>query len=398
MCALAILAWAGPALGAALPENFYFNDLGSDHLWMTPDNWLSSDLPITLGPPQDYSNPGGDNAWVGDGLTCELRSTTIVATPKRMKIGTAGGAGIVEIHTGATLNLNLGTSGWFGCGATGDGYGDGTLRMLGGTIMNCGLTVGGTNQTGTIDLQSGTIDAVSGGVCGASIGGGGYNASGKVGTVTQTGGTFNLRSVVYNAYLNVGGNEYYRGNIHDCTGLYTISGGTLNQYGDAPDGGGDVDTTAGMILGTKAYSGDYVCTGNTGTLNVKGAWEASVDNVKLNALRMYREGDGNDAILIYDIIDDGIEKVVVANDVRFAGKLVITTNPGLNESHYVLMTYNSRNSTAFDEIDLSALPAGWSIEYDKGAGNNELWLVPEPATMLLLGLGGIGVLIRRKRR
>lgn len=96
--------------------------------------------------------------------------------------------------------------------------------------------------------------------------------------------------------------------------------------------------------------------------------------------------------------DNGVTSIIVSGQADFDGTIKVTNSgSALTKNHYVLMTYGSKIG-AFDTKDLTGLPAGWSVEYDQGTGNNELWLVPEPATMALLGIGGISVLIRRRKR
>lgn len=348
VCALAILVWAGPALGAGATD-IYFTDLGAGHLWATDANW---DDPVD-GSPDD---PSDDNAWVGGGLTCILDS---LGTPKRLKVGTdptaytnGNGDGTLEIVTGGHLDLTLGGAQWGGVGATGFGHGDGTLRMNGGTFTSCGFSVGHYDQTGLVEIQSGsTINATSLGYCGIGLANGradeddNSTTDGATATINQTGGTLNLLSVNSDANLAMGYTDSWRGCIHNSTGTYVISGGTLNNYG------GSGQTTAGLVLGPK-HNSDVAreCSGVTGIFHVIGAWEDGVDNIKVNSFRMFRQDTDNDGILKCDIDGtDGIEKIIVANAAQFQGKLVVTLGSGAGT--YTLMTYASATGD-FDETNL----------------------------------------------
>ncbi len=77
---------------------------------------------------------------------------------------------------------------------------------------------------------------------------------------------------------------------------------------------------------------------------------------------------------------------------------------GATEDQYVLVDYSgagvaptlATNPATHDTFFAAAdVPAGYSFFHD--AANQQIVLLPEPATLALLGLGGAGLLLRRKR-
>lgn len=90
----------------------------------------------------------------------------------------------------------------------------------------------------------------------------------------------------------------------------------------------------------------------------------------------------------------GITLIEVTGTADLDGTIEVKASGSGHSGHYVLMTYGSRTGTFTTE----RLPDGWSLEYDKGAGGNELWVtVPEPATLILLGIGGSLAVLRKRR-
>ncbi len=98
---------------------------------------------------------------------------------------------------------------------------------------------------------------------------------------------------------------------------------------------------------------------------------------------------------------DPIQQIDVAGNLTLGGILKITDDTGPTPNgEYILIEYGG-TLTQSPNLD-EQLPAGWIVNYGVDTnldGKNEVTVtVPEPATLALLGLGGIGVLIRRRRK
>ena len=149
-------------------------------------------------------------------------------------------------------------------------------------------------------------------------------------------------------------------------GTYTISGGTL----------GDATTGASADVGGSTGIGLFNVVGDGGSILL-----TDYDQAAKGTLQM-------------DLVSGKVSPVDVAGNITLAANcsLVISGTPPMD---VVLMTYTGSLTGTFTNV--SGLPGGWSVDY--GSGNDdEITLVPEPATLSLLALGGIGVLLRRRRK
>lgn len=350
MLALAVPAWGDTSW-----------DAGTGN-WFTDTNWTNN-KPITT-----------EDAYIENAGTAQIGAAGAVADDLYVG-GTSTGA--VELGPNGSLDTTHTHIGRDGTG---------TFTQTGGTHESSLYSCVGWSGTGAYTHNAGTFTVGNYFHIGNQGGTGEYNLSGSgvlsVGELNL--GTYGPTS--NGAFNQSGGTVSITGalNLHAGNGTY----GTGNYNISA----GELDADSCTVGSTNAEDLNY-----KDTFFVEGLWTVTDDKpIEFGSYTQNASGilayeiDGNDAT--------GITKIDVTDEAAFAGTLKVTLKAGtsLTEDHYVLMKYGSDSGT-FTE-DMSALPAGWHLDYDKGADGNELWLVPEPATLALLSLGGLGVLLRRRRR
>ena len=159
------------------------------------------------------------------------------------------------------------------------------------------------------------------------------------------------------------------------SGIYTITGGRIEQISDHVSFIMEVGDTG------------------TGRFNVVGTAPAAIIVAKYvqNSL----------STLGITLDSTGVRVITVYNDATLAGTLVFdaTSYTGTATVIDILQAGSDGTGTLSYSglsLDAASTAAGYTLGDD---GNGMLQVtIPEPATMALLGLGGIGVLIRRKRQ
>ena len=173
------------------------------------------------------------------------------------------------------------------------------------------------------------------------------------------------------------------------SGGTTINAGTLlvNNTTGSGTGAGDVSVTGGTLGGTgtiggnvSVSSGAFLAPGaSVGTLSVGG-------NVQINGtLKIELDGTGAGSA----------DKLAVTGGLDISNATVdFNELVAVDDAAYIFATYGSLNGTQFANV--LNKPTGYDIVYNYN-GNQIALVIPEPASLSLLGLGGLLMLVRRRR-
>ncbi len=255
-----------------------------------------------------------------------------------------------------------------------------TALVDGSVAASTRRVVVGMYDEATMDVTGGSI---------TSTGGSGAFTVGRRGPGTDGPGTNLGGPGVMNVSggMVVSGQDLIIGNATGSSGVINMSNGTI-------------DVTGRMEVGDK---GDGILNMNGGTINISTNLSLSDNNAGFSGIVNMTDGTINvTGDLILPLNDNGIAEFHLDGGLVTADDLTMrpTGNGSLDITAGVLELVDDDTSVIDGYIN-----AGWLTGYGDSAnvrrafadGTTTVWAVPEPSTMLLLTLGGLAALIRRKR-
>ena len=375
------------------------------------DIWRGLDLTQTGHTPTITFDDGSKFNWRGNNVndTASIGGAMVLNGTVDFEVGGGNGKQItVESDISGTGNLNFtrlaSTSGTMILSGANSYSGNTTINSgvleIGGTgTLGSGTYAGAIAFTGsaTLDYNTSADQTLSGNITGA----GKFQQNGS-GTTTLSGAN------AYNGATNVnaGTLSLASGYTHTGTGAYTVQGGTL-KIAD----GVDISTHAMTIS-----LGGVISPGNSPGTAITGAQTWNDGGSYLWEINDMAGTKGDDSG--WDWLDiQGTLDINATFDILITS-LDLSNNSGLADGFdttglsyldpYASFTIATAtggvtgfDASAFNLIDSSFLnpKVGWSISLDEI--NNDIVLnaffVPEPSSTALLGLGGLALMLRRKR-
>jgi hypothetical protein len=380
-CKSLLLCLAFCFLSNVVVGQVVFDNDSTDGTWENPVNWNGDVLPSAT-----------DNVQIHSGLTASLTTNQSVTDFTVGSDGAAGTTGTVN-HTAGTL-AGAGTS-WAKVGT--DGAGNvGTYNLSGSAalanfdVFALGI-VGGVGELNLSDTASLSTNS------GVAMGG--------TATVNQTGGTFTS-----GAWIGI---SNFGGGVVD----YNISAGSVISNGDVftvgEDGAGNLNVSGTAIVQANGLSMIVGRNDNSaGILEITGS-SASVSVTDL----LLDTATGSSATVSFIADAGGVTSIFSADNTEFGDNALLSVdltadaafaNYGIGAlSKEILLIDNAAAVVGTfaglaegATINIGGGKTG-TISYIGGVDGNDVVIlvsVPEPASIVVIGLGALALSSRRRRR
>jgi len=320
---------------------------------------------------------GTNSVWTTGGIDLFTGGTYNAITVSNNGKINFNGAETVKSSNNA-INVNSGGV----LSASGLTLGSNTLYFNGGTLQAKGTGGASVSGAGGIVLVGpGTVDTNTfASTISSVIAGPGALTKSGVGTLTLTGAnTYTGATTISNGTLKLTGTGSIASSpiidvaslgifdVSTVTGGYTLGAGqTLKGYG--------------TVIGPMTAAGTVAPGSSTGVLSVTG--DATLNGTFSVDVET---GGASDLLAVSGNLALGPASIL---------SIVNILQLNLAKSPYTIATYGTQSGTFAGGTNL---PGAWTVDYGVTTPN-AITLVPEPATLALMALGGLGLILGRKRR
>ncbi|MCC6680778.1 MAG: PEP-CTERM sorting domain-containing protein [Phycisphaeraceae bacterium] len=340
----------------------------------------------TYTPTRSWDNGGADGDW----------STAGAWNP----VGTPIATDNLAINNGATVTFNSVGVSVARLYLASDEFLEGHMIVTGGDLTITSIFRPGDENLGTFTQTGGAV--IAGNAFRMGERGPEFENSNGHGTYNMQGGTLTLNGSASNTRIGSAG----------ATGIFNHTDGTVTHANAS--GGMQISTAVSGAIG----HGTYSITGPTSVLSVLGTVfvDATANDGQGDghfnvtglgptiSFGAYTQNDGGNLSFTTDA--NGVAVIQVAGDVSLNGNLAIDLNAlTANPSVILLIDNQSANAIngAFTNAAEGAVFGDYQLTYlyDNGGGNNNdlaLVLIPEPASVVLLGVATVLVTVRQRRR
>ncbi|MCK4625332.1 MAG: PEP-CTERM sorting domain-containing protein [Phycisphaerae bacterium] len=399
LAVVAVLALAGQAQAT----DYYWDATSGE--WNTTTNWNPNGTPTT-----------DDMVYIENGGTCSSTAGPRCSA-NSLYVGTSTGSGTMTMINAGTGFYNSLTNAYVGYAGTGvvnvgvsswykatwnyvgrEAGGNGTLNMTGGNFYGYGTGIGYNGATGTLNFSGGDFNSGTGVSLGYGGGKGIANISGGVfhGWKMSVSGTtntseFNILDNSANISFNNGGVKFGEYDTWANVKVTAVEGSSIrltggNTYIENRTTDASVTGLAGLNNITFVFENgtDKTAKCEVGGADLGAVMAGLVENFALEGLTVGTATKGSNLTLV----DASNNQQDALAEVLYVETLDILAGSTLDLSGLTLYYLNGEAPSAY---------TGDGRVFDGGTGG-QLIQIPEPATMVLLGIGGIGVLLRRRSR